>query len=187
MEDKKNINEDISANEKATEKEMPENVRELIKKGMKFDIISDDYARLKGLASDEGQSVSELLTALEGKRLDKRKSELTEKCGGNGEMAEYILGLEGASRDTTGFDELKKEFPEIKVLEELPGSVIEKAELRGTRLLDEYLRYLHNLQKNADKALKNSLLADKMSIGSQTDRSGGINPETVEFLKGLWK
>ncbi len=29
--------------------------------------------------------------------------------------------------------------------------------------------------------------AENASIGSQTDRNGGINAETAEFLKGLWR
>lgn len=160
---------------------------ELAQKGLKFEAIADDYESLKRIAKEDGQSVSEFLNALENSRREDRKKELTEKCGGNEEMAEYVLGLEGNSGDGNGFEELKQEFPEIKDISDLPESVVENARLRGTLLLDEYLRYRLAAHKAAHRAENGRIATDNMSIGSQTDRKGGINPETTEFLKGLWR
>ena len=92
-----------------------------------------------------------------------------------------------AKEDGNGFQELKQEFPEIKDISDLPESVVENARLRGTLLLDEYLRYRLAAHKAEDRAKNGRIAADNMSIGSQTDRKGGINPETTEFLKGLWR
>ena len=54
-------------------------------------------------------------------------------------------------------------------------------------LLDEYLRYRRAAEKAAAQTAAENRRAAKMSLGSQSDRRGGINPETAEFLKGLWK
>lgn len=159
----------------------------LAQKGLKFEAIADDYQSLKRIAKEDGQSVSEFLNTLKNSRREDRKKELTEKCGGNEEMAEYVLGLEGSSDDANGFDELTQEFPEIKDISDLPESVVENARLRGTLLLDEYLRYRLAAKRAEEKAKNGRIAADNMSIGSQTDRKGGINPETAEFLKGLWR
>ena len=102
-------------------------------------------------------------------------------------MADYILKLEKNPEENLGFEELKAEFPDIKDISELPQSVVENAKMKGTLLLDEYLRYRHNAKRNARKAAAQNENADTLSIGSQTDRRGGVSPETAEFLKGLWR
>lgn len=160
---------------------------ELAQKGLKFEAIAADYENLRRIASESGKSVSEFLCALEQDSREARKKELLEKCGGNEEMADYILSLEKNPEEGLGFEELKAEFPEIKDISDLPESVAENAKLKGTLLLDEYLRYRHNAKKNARKAAAQSENALAASIGSQTDRRGGISPETAEFLKGLWR
>ena len=117
----------------------------------------------------------------------KRKKELTEKCGGNEEIADYVIKLENGTKNDMGFNELKKEFPQIGDISDLPEEVIENSELKGTMLLDEYLRYLHNENKKAaDAAVLQQNIAES-SVGSQTDCKGGTDPETAEFLKGLWR
>lgn len=85
------------------------------------------------------------------------------------------------------FKELNESFPEIKSIEDLPKSVIENAIKSGKPLLDEYLRY-RLLQ---EKAIKENVSAQKnaenSSVGSQLNKARGENPETAEFLKGLWR
>ena len=95
--------------------------------------------------------------------------------------------LENNPDGDLGLKELKEEFPEIKDISDLPESVVENARLKGTLLLDEYLRYRHTAKRNARKAAAQSEDANNASIGSQTDRRGGVSPETAEFLKGLWR
>ncbi|MGN0493715.1 MAG: hypothetical protein ACI4F7_08720 [Acutalibacteraceae bacterium] len=159
----------------------------LAQKGLKFDAIAEDYDNLRRLAASDGKSVSEFLQALDKSSKEARKKELLEECGGNEEMADYVLSLESNPDGDLGLNELKAEFPEIKDISDLPESVVENAKLKGTLLLDEYLRYRHTAKRNARRAAAQSEGAQSASIGSQTDRRGGVSPETAEFLKGLWR
>lgn len=164
-----------------------EEAAKLAQKGLKFDAISEDYENLRRIAAESGKSVAEFLQALNNSSKEARRKELLEGCGGNEEMADYILSLESSADGDIGFDELKAEFPDIKDISDLPESVVESARLKGTLLLDEYLRYRHTAERNAHIAAAKSEDANSASIGSQTDRRGGVSPETAEFLKGLWR
>ena len=159
----------------------------LAQKGLKFDIIAEDYNTLKALATQNQKSVSEFLLTLQKNQQETRKKELAEQCGGNCEMAEYVLKLEEPKQDHLGFAELQSAFPNISSIEDLPEEVVERATLNGRLLLDEYLRYqLANKQMSENVAAAQKQ-AEEASIGSQRDRRGGLNPETEEFIKGLWK
>lgn len=164
-----------------------EDAARLAQKGLKFEAVAADYQNLKRIAARSGKSVSEFLCALEKDSRENRKKELLEKCGGNEEMADYILKLEKEPENNMGFEELKEQFPDIKEISDLPRSVVENAEMKGTLLLDEYLRYRHGAKRESARAAAQRLSADNASVGPQTDRRGGLNPETAEFLRGLWK
>lgn len=164
-----------------------ESAGKLAQKGLKFESISKDYERLKQMAVANGKSVSEFVTELQNRELENKKQQLLEKCGGDESFAEHILELEkGSSADVRGFDELKEKFPKFKALEDLPESVLENARLKGSLLLDEYLRY----KLEQEIAIKNSLSKQQQSkiasTGSQLTRKGNDNPEAAEFLRGLW-
>ncbi|MBQ7725900.1 MAG: hypothetical protein IJT66_02030 [Clostridia bacterium] len=159
----------------------------LAQKGLKFDAIAADYESLKQLANANGQNVSEYLHTLQKQQCESRKEELTARCGGNEEIAEYVLELEGANRDDAGFAELQEAFPAFRKPEDLPEEVRERAKLKGRLLLDEYLRYRLENKRLSERAVAAQKNADASSVGSLTDRAGGQDPETLEFLKGLWK
>ena len=162
--------------------------QELAQKGMKFDVISDDYTALKELAASDGKSVSEYISALKEHKMADYKNQILEKCGGNEELAEQILKLEkGDKEEVNGFSELKNSFPSITALEDLPESVVEAAKLKGTLLLDEYLRYLHLQDIAAKSSMKQQKEAKMSALGSLVNRKGGESPETAEFLRGLWQ
>lgn len=160
----------------------------LAQKGMKYEVIQKDYEQLKELAQKENKSVPKFLSDLNEMQIENRKRELTEKCGGDSDFAEHILRLESENfNNSNGFDELKNLFPEIKTLEDLPQKVLENSKIKGTLLLDEFLRY-RALQEKREKSLKKSQeKAENLSIGSQINKVGSISPETEQFLKGLWK
>lgn len=161
---------------------------ELAQKGMKFDVIAKDYDELKGLAKAEGKSVGEFIQALKSQKSALRESEILEKCGGDRQFAEHILQLEnGKTAENNGLSELLENFPKIKSLEDLPESVVESAQLKGTLLLDEYLRYLHKQQFAARQSVKNQLKAEQSAMGSLLNKRGTQNPEAAEFLRGLWQ
>lgn len=159
----------------------------LAQKGLKFEAIESDFLALKELASSENKSVPEFISNLaESKRLA-LKEELLEKCGGNEEMAERILNLEGKEKKELNLNEVYEAFEDIKCPEDLPAEVLEKATLKGTNALDEYLRYLLLQKKKTQEALKKQRENDSSTTGSLINLKGGNNPETEEFLRGLWR
>lgn len=161
---------------------------ELAQKGKKFEEISNDYEQIKLLAREEEKSVAEYIAALKQSRDNKILQELTNECGGNKEIALRFLELnKNKISERLGFKELKESFPQYENLESLPEEVVEKAKLKGTLLLDEYLRYLLKEKMAAKQAVKAQIDAENNSIGSQINKKSNLNPETVEFLKGLWK
>lgn len=161
---------------------------ELAQKGMKFDVIAKDYDELKGLAKAEGKSVGEFIESLKTQKFAIRENEILEKCGGDHEFAKHILQLENSkTNEDNGLKELLENFPKIKSLEDLPECVVESAQLKGTLLLDEYLRYLHKQQLAAKQSVKNQYKAEQSAMGSLLNKRGTQNPEAIEFLRGLWQ
>ena len=161
----------------------------LAQKGMKYDLISKDYAILKKLSESEGKSVTAFLESLKAAIFENKKQKLAEKCGGNEELVAHILKLEEEKNEENdlGFSEVKEYFPQYKSIDDLPGRVVEASKLKGTFLLDELLRYRLVEKKKIDAAIKNQKSNELLSIGSQVNRKGAENPEAAEFLKGLWK
>ncbi len=161
----------------------------LAQKGMKFDLISEDYKALKELSLKNEKSVTEFLDFLKTEEHNKRVKELTEKCGGDEALAEHITNLENENNveNLRGFSELQKNFPKFKTPKDLPEEIKEAASLKGTLLLDEYLRYLLKHKRNADETAKTNEFSSNASVGSQLNRKGNISPEASEFLKGLWR
>lgn len=159
----------------------------LAQKGLKFDSIAKDFECLKQLANENGKSVSEFISDLKSDTYNAKKQQLAEKCGGDEALAEHILELELAKPDEIrGFDELKEKFPKFKTLESLPQSVLENAKLKGSLLLDEYLRYKLEQEIAVKDSISKQQQAKISSTGSQLTKRGNDNPETAEFLKGLW-
>ncbi len=161
--------------------------QELAQKGMKFDMISADYEALKRLAKADGKNVGEFVAWLLANEKSRRLNEITEKCGGDSEFAEHILKLEASEEQPRGFAELKESFPKINSIEDLPQSVVEAATLKGTLLLDEYLRYLHKQDTAIKESIKKQREAQQSAMGSLTNTGGAQSPETAEFLRGLWQ
>ena len=161
---------------------------ELAQKGMKFEMIEENYETLKSLALAENKSVSKFLQSLKAEKAEIRKSQLIEKCGGDEELALHILELENASvKDNGRFYEVEKFFPNIKTTDMLPTEVLERNRLNNTKLLDEYLRYLLIEKLKRKRAEAQTLKADQSSLGSLQNKNGAVDIEAVEFLKGLWK
>ncbi|MEE0899139.1 MAG: hypothetical protein U0L88_16140 [Acutalibacteraceae bacterium] len=159
----------------------------LAQKGLKFESIEKEYNLLKQLASRENKSIPNYIAELERRYNEEKKQSLTEKCGGNQEIAEHILALEKEKKASDGFEELSTAFPEIKSKENLPQEVLNNAELKGTLLLDEYLRYLLSQKRNAQTIAQKQREGEKTSTGSLINNKDSHTSETEEFLKGLWK
>lgn len=159
----------------------------LAQKGLKFESIEKEYNLLKQLALRENKSIPLYIAELDRRYNEEKKQSLTEKCGGNEEIAEHILSLENEKKAGDGFDELTSAFPEIKSKENLPQEVLDNAELKGTLLLDEYLRYLLSQKRNAQTVARKQREGEKSSTGSLVNHRDSQTSETEEFLKGLWK
>ena len=159
----------------------------LAQKGLKFESIEKEYNLLKQLASRENKSIPNYIAELERRYSEEKKQNLTEKCGGNEEIAQHILKLENEKNIGDGFEELITAFPEIKSKENLPQEVVTNAELKGTLLLDEYLRYLLSQKRNAQTIAQKQREGEKSSTGSLINHRDSHTSETEEFLKGLWK
>ena len=156
----------------------------LAQKGMKFDIISDEYESLKKLSSSQGLSVAEYISRLKHDAGERRLTELIEKCSGDETLARKILNLETPAVED-GFSRLQKEFPQFKSEADIPDEVKTAAELKGTGLLFEYLLYEHRQRLAAAEEKARQKTAEEQSLGSLssgTDR----NAIDAEFLKGIW-
>ncbi len=170
-------------------KEFTQNEASLLAaKGIKYDMICDDFERIKQLAQDRGCDVSGLISSLENEQENLRKAELLEKCSGDKALVEHILALEKADNDTDlRFKELKEQFPDIEDISQLPKEVTAAANERGSALLDEYLRYLRKMELAREKADLSSTLAQNSAVGSQADsQMSGYDPAKTEFIKGIW-
>ena len=158
----------------------------LAQKGLKFDKISGELERLRFLATKKGKNIADFITELETLEAEKRRAELIDGCGGNEQLAEHILSLEGKKADENSFSALQKEFPEIKSMEELPDEVISALELTGGNALSAYLLYLHRQEKICQESRLKQEMSNAASVGSKQgaapDKSGGID----EFIKGIW-
>lgn len=156
----------------------------LAQKGMKFDMIAEDFEMLKALSKLEGKSPSEYLLALKTAKENSRLDELTAKCSGDSELALKLLKAEG-EESYDEFSALRAEFPELHTADEIPEEVKTAAETKGTGLLFEYLLYEHRQTVAAKEELNRREIAEKASLGSLSfgsDRSA----VDAEFLKGIW-
>lgn len=159
----------------------------LAQKGLKLDAISGELESLRRMAKSQNLSVPQFLSALERQQNERRKEELLSECGGNAELAERILRLEGESDSgEPSLRELQEFFPSIRSLSDLPEQVVARASTLGVNLLNEYLRY-REAQKRANREAETSAKnAEKASTGSQYGGGAATDEANAEFIKGLW-
>ncbi|MEE0947008.1 MAG: hypothetical protein U0M42_09335 [Acutalibacteraceae bacterium] len=158
----------------------------LSQKGLKYDAISPQWEKLKLFAKQDNMSIADFLSALEKGRTEKRIEELTQQCGGNGEMALRIIALEGnPTEELKGQREFLEYFPN-KNTDSLPSEVVDRARENNSNILDEYLRYEARKKalREADEKQKRENL--ESSVGSQKDRGSFSSPESHEFIRGIW-
>ena len=160
----------------------------LAQKGLKYDLISEDFSRLKNMALKKGQSVTEFLNGMEEKAIESRRAELMEQTGGNGDLAEHIISLENETTSSNReFDELRERFPEIKEIGELPQQVLETSKALGKNLLDTYLRYLFDQKLKGQNKRKQQAAVNLRSTGALSGEGSACGGTADrEFIKGLW-
>lgn len=155
-------------------------------KGMKYDMISEDYEKLKALAAGKKSSVPVFLAELEKEGLNSRIEELKEKCGGDEDFARHIAELELKESDFDPLGEIKKYFPSVKDISSLPAEVTERAETRGSNLLDEFLRYRAEMNLKKKQGADFFSAAENSSTGSLKEAEIDSGTASAEFIKGLW-
>ena len=155
----------------------------LAQKGMKFEMIEDDFCKLRDLANKQKMSVPEYINSLEKRETQIRREELLAECGGNEKLADRVLELENGEKTDEGLNELREYFPTVKSLEDLPRAVVESARLKGENLLNSYLRYRIVRKRRIEKEAAAEQNAAQSSIGSQ---KGALTGDDDAFLKALW-
>lgn len=155
----------------------------LAQKGMKYEIIENDYQKLKSLAAKSKKSVPMYISELQKRETAARREELLKECGGNETLADRVMELENAEIPDDGLDELREYFPTVKSLDDLPRAVVESARLKGENLLNAYLkfRFIKKRQKTEEDLFERAVTA--ASVGSL--KSPKINGEDT-FIKALW-
>lgn len=155
----------------------------LAQKGMKFQMIEDDFLKLKSIAGKHNKSVPEYISDLERQESEQRREELLSECGGNEALADRVLQLENDKAPDDGLSELREFFPTVKSLDDLPRAVVESARLKGENLLNSYLKYrLIKRRRQSEEHLFERDMS-KASIGSQ---KGANTPADDDFIKALW-
>lgn len=154
----------------------------LAQKGLKFQMIENDFLKLKDLAAKQNLSVPKYLSELEKQGAKARKEQILSEYEGSEALADRIVELEGGNKDD-GLDELREYFPTVKDLSDLPRAVVESARLRGENLLNAYLKYrLVKKRRAADERLFEKEAANA-SVGSLKSAAGY---DGDEFIKALW-
>lgn len=155
----------------------------LAQKGLKFEMIENDFLKLKTLAGNSKMSVPEYISELEKEQAQKRKEQILSEYKGSEALARRIAELEGGGETDGGLDELREYFPTVKSLSDLPHAVVESARLKGENLLNAYLKYRIVKKRQADEERLFERDAKDASVGSL--KSGGENTDDA-FLRALW-
>ncbi len=154
----------------------------LAQKGMKFDMLSPAFEKLKGLSKNAGLTVDGFISHLENQS---HRSQLLKECGGNEKLVDRIIDLEKSSKALEELGEIKAEFPEINSIDDLPQEVKTAAKEKGTGLLFEHLLFQHRLKRAASEELSRREQRETQSLGSLSVNSPTSAVDT-EFLKGVW-
>lgn len=181
-------------------------------KGMKFDKIAGMLDDLSYLASIKGQKSHDLIKELIKAEEDAYRETVMDRHGDDNEVVEMLMEkyrtenrskfekartdlkeaeeaeakkavetLEGRLADE--FVELKKEFPEIESVADLPKEVLKFAK-SGKNLTDAYLRYMHQEKKKVTEAKQTATVNSKASAGNMSSGENA-DPLLLAFAKSL--
>ena len=154
----------------------------LAQKGLKFQMIEEDFSKLRDLAGKQKMSIPEYISALQKNQEKLRKDEILKEYKESDALAERIVELERGDEED-GLSELREFFPTVKSLDDLPRAVVESARLKGENLLNTYLKYRIVKRRQADDERNTARAAKDASIGSL--KSGG-DTAGDDFIRALW-
>ncbi len=178
-------------------------------KGMHYDAL---YAKLDYLAALKETTCEKLINSLISEHETSYKNSLIERLGGeDDEVIEDMMTLyrnrfgekhrrarEFSEKDrlkengagdrlSVEFEDLRREFPELKSITDIPNGVVTAAE-NGTPLIDAYLRYRHEQQKRVTAAKMYQRAAAEKSVGSMnTDKKSKETETASRYLNALWR
>ena len=184
----------------------------LAQKGMKFDEMKGALDKLSYLSAAAGMNSEQLLDSI----IESKEKELADRArkmaGDDDELFARLMELEhgkqknayerfldaqrsleddGKSDESRKiaeeFLELKKEFPEIAGIADLPEQVLRMSAEKGVSLLDGYLRYRHRENAKIKAASEAQKTAADSSTGSLNSKAQDADNITDAFLKGIWK
>ena len=155
----------------------------LAQKGMKFEVIEEDFSRLRNLAAKSNMSIPEYIGELEKQQAKAREEQILNEYKDNGAMARRIAELEQGEKAPDELDELREYFPTVKDLSDLPRAVVETARLKGENLLSTYLKYrlIKKRQKEEEQLFERT--AQNASVGPLAGKGAA---QDDPFLKALW-
>lgn len=160
----------------------------LAQKGLKYDTVEADLSRLRALACEKGQNITDYITDIENRISQKKREDLQSRCSDE-ELVEHILTLESGQKSQafSGFDELIAAVPEIKCEADVPEPVLEAVRQKGGNIFNEYLRYRYSQEKLVSENEKKRSENEQATAGSQIRHSeNGMSEDACEFIKGLW-
>ncbi len=179
---------EIKAGEAEQASEEDSLAKENAEKAQSFEIIESDYERLKGLAERKGVDVGAMISIIEQADLEERRRALSDSCS-DPELIDHVLELEAQAKcgGRSDIAEVTALFPEIKGVSALPPEVVKASKLRGSTLLDEYLRHRIKERRAKEAQILAEKQAEKNSIGSQRNAAAAsLDPSAAEFIKALW-
>ena len=154
----------------------------LAQKGMKYDLLSPAFEKLKGLSKSAGMTVDRFVSEIESQS---HRAQLLKECGGNEKIVDRIIDLEEGSKALEELREIKAEFPHINSMDDLPDEVKTAAKTNGTGLLFENLLYEHRQSRAAEEEFSRKEKREAQSLGSLSVNSPTSAADN-EILKGVW-
>ncbi len=164
-----------------------EEATQLAQKGLKFESIAPEYEKLKSLAVNAKQSIAEYLANIEKKNRDDYRTTLLNSCNSE-QLAEKVIELELGKQSEYNLEELKREFPNINGIGDVPEAVLKSAELSGDSLLTAYLKFEHRQKLLAEESVRRQNECANASTGNiERFTAEDSSIADSEFLKGLWR
>lgn len=173
------------------------------------------YNKLDYIAAQRGQTIEEVVDRMLSADEEYHRQELIERFGEDSEVIDDLMRLyrdsqrqkyekivsdreaaaaeaENQRRETlearlaSEFEELKKEFPEVKEFAALPKAVKTQA-AQGRDLLSAYLRYRYSESKKAADAQTDAAYAAKATTGAASSGVPITDSVDAAFLSGVFR
>lgn len=191
----------------------PDEARAYAQKGMRYEALEPQLSKIRFVARQSGMSVESVLDGVYQASEAAARKKMLDKVGGDEQLADVLmeawrvknkaayddmLTAEAKAAETEAednnkrladeFTELRREFPEIARIEDVPKAVMQAAVRSGRDLLSEYLLHTHKESKRVAQAEAQQAAAAKAATGSQTGgEPPAENPEITAMLSGVWR